>query len=43
MGRLIPGSTSPFWGGLLAAKTGKTRIENKEAAIAKGTKMLFIF
>jgi hypothetical protein len=40
--RLITGSPSPFSGGLLAAKAGKARVENKRAVIARGTKRFFI-
>jgi hypothetical protein len=42
MDRLMAGSTSPLSGGLLAAKAGKTSIENKRTTRVKGIEILFI-
>jgi hypothetical protein len=39
---LITGSTSPLPGGLLAAKAGKTFVENKKVIVAKTIKFFFI-
>jgi hypothetical protein len=39
---LITGSISPFCGGLLSARAGKTMIENKEVIMAKTVKFFFI-
>jgi hypothetical protein len=38
----MTGSTSPFSGGLLAAKAGKTSIENNRVMAAKNIKFFFI-